>query len=376
MVSISVAMATFNSANFLPEQLDSIRNQTLAPKELIVTDDGSSDNTVEIVKEFAVSSPFPVRIICNPSRMGYRANFMNSFEHHDADVIAVSDQDDIWDIRKLEIAARSFLDPSVTLFCHDDWLIDDDGSQIGEADVIRLRPNNPPLSFYPLVNPLNFAIVFRRDLIALSKFWQLSIDTWERGNRMAHDQWLSFIASSYGTIVFSDEKLVPNRQHANNTYGWTKASVFAKYVDKLRNPGLKYQLLADTVSARAHILELASAEVPLAWRARSTEAARKYRQLSRRLALRSEIYLGNKLFSRMRALNALYKDRAYSRNTSWDLSRASLGRDLIFGTALRRIMITPTSNKGSSALQVARKLDAKMVKITYSLPITRSQIRN
>lgn len=357
MVSISVAMATFNGANFLPEQLDSIRDQTLTPKELIVTDDGSSDDTIKIVKEFAVSSPFPVRLICNPSRMGYRANFMNNFEHHDADVIAVSDQDDIWDIRKLEIAARSFLDPNVTLFCHDAWLVDDNGSQIGEADVIRLPPNNPPLSFYPLVNPLGFAIVFRRDLIALSKFWPLSIDTWERGNRMAHDQWLSFIASSYGTIVFSDEKLVRYRQHANNTYGWKKASLFAQYVDKLRNPGPKYQLLADTVSARAHILELALDEVPLEWWAHSTEVARMYRQLSRRFALRSEIYLGDKLFSRMRALNTLYKDRAYSRSTPWDLSRASLGRDLIFGTALRRVMITPASNKGSSTLQVDRKLD-------------------
>lgn len=359
MVSISVAMATFNGANFLPEQLDSIRNQTLTPKELIVTDDGSSDDTVKIVKEFALSSPFPVRVICNPSRMGYRANFMSNFEHHDADVIAVSDQDDIWDIHKLEIAARSFIDPNVTLFCHDAWLIDDNGKQIGEADIIRLPPSNPPLSSYPLLNPLGFAIVFRRDLIALSKFWQLSIDTWERGNRMAHDQWLSFIASSYGTIVFSDEKLVHYRQHANNTYGWKKASMFAAYVNKLRNPGRKYKLLADTVSARAHILELASAEMPLEWRARSTEAAQKYRQLSRQFSLRSEIYLGDKLISRMRALNALYKDKAYSRNTSWGLSRISLGRDLICGTALRRIMLTPASNKESPTLQVDQKLDAK-----------------
>ena len=359
MVSISVAMATFNGARFLPEQLDSIRNQTLAPKELIVTDDGSSDDTIEIIEDFAAGSPFPVRIICNPSRMGYRANFMNNFEHHDADVIAVSDQDDIWDVRKLEIAARSFLDPNVMLFCHDAWLIDDDGNQIGEADIIRLRPNNPPLSFHPLVNPLGFAIVFRRDLTALSKFWELSIDTWERGNRMAHDQWLSFIASSYGTVVFSDEKLVRYRQHANNTYGWKKAPVFARYMDKLRNPGPKYRLLADTVSARAHILELASAEVPVEWKARSTEAAQRYRQFSRRLALRSEIYLGDKLSSRMRALNALYKDKAYSRATPWDLSGASLGKDLVFGTALRGIMIAPASNKGSSTLQVDRKLDGR-----------------
>ncbi len=359
MISISVAMATFNGANFLSEQLDSIRNQTLLPKELIVTDDGSSDDTIKIVKEFAASSPFPVRIICNPSRMGYRANFMNNFEHHDADVIAVSDQDDIWDIRKLEIAARSFLNPNVTLFCHDAWLVDNNGIQIGEADVIRLPPDNPPLSFYPLVNPLGFAIVFRRDLMDLSKFWNLSIDTWERGNRMAHDQWLSFIASSYGTIVFSNEKLVSYRQHANNTYGWKKASVLARYADKLRNPGLKYQLLADTVSARAHILELASSEVPLEWQGRGTEAARRYRQFSRRLALRSEIYLGDKLFSRMRALNALYKDGAYSRSTPWDLSRASLARDLIFGTALRRIMITPALNKSSPTVQMDSKLNAR-----------------
>ena len=356
MISISVAMATFNGAKFLPEQLESIRQQTLPPHELVVTDDGSTDDTISVLERFAATSPFPVRILRNSTRMGYRANFMHNFGLHDFEAIAVCDQDDIWHTRKLEIAAQSLADPDVTLFCHDAWLVNNQGTEIGGANIITLPPINPPLSFYPLINPLGFAIVFRRTLLALSELWPLSADTWEAGNRMAHDQWLSFLASSLGTIVFSDEKLVRYRQHANNTYGWKKQSFLARYAYKLRNPGPTLRVQSDAATARARILESAAADLQGTWRVRSLEAAQKYRAFSNLLAVRSEVYEGNTLSKRVAALRTLLKSGAYTRGTPWDLSRTSFGKDLLLGTALRHLLTEATRDDGKSVQRADLKL--------------------
>ena len=72
---ISVVMCTYNGAKFLREQLDSIASQILLPDELVVCDDGSTDATLSILKEYACSVKFSVRALCNPSRLGAVKNF-------------------------------------------------------------------------------------------------------------------------------------------------------------------------------------------------------------------------------------------------------------------------------------------------------------
>src|SRR5580698_5355366 len=78
MKSVSIAMATYNGARYVGEQLESLARQTVLPTELVVTDDNSTDNTVDIVTAFATKAPFPVHIEKNPKRLGYRDNFMKA----------------------------------------------------------------------------------------------------------------------------------------------------------------------------------------------------------------------------------------------------------------------------------------------------------
>ena len=59
-MKISIAMATYNGSKYIREQLNSFLGQTLLPDELIVTDDCSSDDTEEIVRDFARLAPFEV----------------------------------------------------------------------------------------------------------------------------------------------------------------------------------------------------------------------------------------------------------------------------------------------------------------------------
>jgi glycosyltransferase involved in cell wall biosynthesis len=78
MITVSVAMATYNGQKYVREQLDSLAAQQHAPAELVGTDDASTDETLAIVEEFAKTVPFPMHIHRNDCRIGYRANFMRA----------------------------------------------------------------------------------------------------------------------------------------------------------------------------------------------------------------------------------------------------------------------------------------------------------
>lgn len=109
---ISVAMATYNGARFITEQLDSIRQQSLAVDQVILRDDGSADQTVEIVREYlATHGLTPAwRITRNPQRLGYAENFKTAVEETDGDYVFFCDQDDIWEPDRVEIMIRQMED--------------------------------------------------------------------------------------------------------------------------------------------------------------------------------------------------------------------------------------------------------------------------
>lgn len=100
--NISVAMATFNGESFLREQMDSILNQTIDFKEIIICDDKSTDNTWHILQEYAAKDN-RIKIFQNDSNIGLVKNFENAILKCSGDLIALSDQDDIWLPKHLEI---------------------------------------------------------------------------------------------------------------------------------------------------------------------------------------------------------------------------------------------------------------------------------
>lgn len=107
---VSVVMCTYNGASrHLREQLDSIFSQTLQPCEIIVQDDCSTDSTMELLGEYAAKAPKGVdfRIFRNTTQAGINANFLSAMRRARCELIAVSDQDDIWLPTKLEEQAAA-----------------------------------------------------------------------------------------------------------------------------------------------------------------------------------------------------------------------------------------------------------------------------
>lgn len=124
--SISVAMATYNGSRFVRQQLDSIAAQSRLPDELLVGDDGSTDDTVALVEAFAARTSIPVRLAINPRQLGSTGNFEATMLRCTGDIVALSDQDDVWRPNRLaRIEAAFAARPDATYAFSDGTLIDD-----------------------------------------------------------------------------------------------------------------------------------------------------------------------------------------------------------------------------------------------------------
>lgn len=90
---ISVCMATYNGEKYIKAQIDSILIQLMEDDELIVSDDGSKDRTIDVIESF---NDDRIKLFINNHRHGVAGNFENALNHTNGDIIFFSDQDDVW----------------------------------------------------------------------------------------------------------------------------------------------------------------------------------------------------------------------------------------------------------------------------------------
>ncbi|MFR5148684.1 MAG: glycosyltransferase [Ruminococcus sp.] len=99
----SVVMSTYNGKRYIRAQLDSIRNQTRKPDEVLIFDDGSSDDTYEIVSDYIASFELKNwKLKKNPQNYGWRKSFIHAISCATGNLIFTADQDDIWCLDKVE----------------------------------------------------------------------------------------------------------------------------------------------------------------------------------------------------------------------------------------------------------------------------------
>ena len=126
MLTVSIALCTYNGASFLSQQLDSLASQTHLPDEIIICDDASSDNSLQIANSFASTVSIPVRIHHNKLNLGYVKNFENAISRCTQDLVFLCDQDDLWHPEKIaQVVAAFNAEPDVGLVLHDFCWIDD-----------------------------------------------------------------------------------------------------------------------------------------------------------------------------------------------------------------------------------------------------------
>src|SRR2546426_7732246 len=128
--SVSVAMCTYNGARFLLAQLRSIAFQTRPPDELVICDDGSTDKTLAIVTRYAGTVEFPVRVHRNSQRLGPAKNFEQALSLCRGDIVALSDQDDVWRPEKLRVLEEALCVDDAGYAFSDAVLVDETGGVI------------------------------------------------------------------------------------------------------------------------------------------------------------------------------------------------------------------------------------------------------
>src|ERR1700741_2364768 len=124
-MKISVAMCTYNGADFLPAQLESILAQSRKPDQIVVCDDGSTDETRAVLERFERESPDVILLRFNKKNLCSVKNFEQAIQLCNGDVIALSDQDDIWRQDKLQLIEQAFSKSSTGLVFSDADIVDE-----------------------------------------------------------------------------------------------------------------------------------------------------------------------------------------------------------------------------------------------------------
>ena len=217
---ISVALCTYNGAQFLEQQLTSIAQQTRLPDQLLVSDDGSTDQTVAMVRAFAASAAFPVVLIENPKTLGSAKNFEQALRLCDGDLIALSDQDDIWYPNRLQRSEQEFdAYPNAGLVFSDAHVIDEHNrvqaktlwQRLGFAGQRRTALLSGQFVLLAKHRFITGATVMvraglRDRVLPIAPGW-------------IHDEWIALITAAYADLRPIDQPLIRYRIHSSQQVG-------------------------------------------------------------------------------------------------------------------------------------------------------------
>lgn len=201
---ISVAMATYNGEKYIKEQLETILVQLHDGDEIVISDDGSIDNTMDIIKSF---NDDRIKIISGP-KLGVKKNFENAIKNCKGEYIFLADQDDIWLSGKVELCLEQ-LEKEFLLIVHDAYIVDSNLESIEES-FFKYRGSKKGVIKNILKNSyIGCCMAFDKKMIPEI----LPIPD----NVEMHDQWIGILANYKGKVKFLQKQLIKYRRHSDNT---------------------------------------------------------------------------------------------------------------------------------------------------------------
>jgi glycosyltransferase involved in cell wall biosynthesis len=207
--TVAVVVATYNGATYLRAQLESIVQQTYKPSQIIIVDDDSLDDTLQVANNFAAHHP-EVMVVQNETRLGYIKNFEKGILLANASYVALSDQDDIWMPHKLETLLANIGDQMLAY--SDSELIDANGQLLNQkmSSIKNQLAYHTPIMYAIGAWAPGHAMLFKKELIDKAVPFPTLV---------THDFWLGFVATCYSKVVYVNEPLVHYRQHTQNAIG-------------------------------------------------------------------------------------------------------------------------------------------------------------
>ncbi|HFU4174142.1 TPA: glycosyltransferase family 2 protein [Streptococcus suis] len=242
-MKVNILMSTYNGQQFLAEQIRSIQDQSYTDWTLFIRDDGSSDNTKEILKDFERQDS-RIHLIDNDKsdNLGVIKSFHKLVNHDRADYYFFSDQDDVWLPNKLELSlkeTKNYL-ADLPLMVYMDLKVVNQDLEIMTESMVKSQSHhaNTELVQELTENTVTGGVAMINH--ALAEMWQ------ETDDILMHDWYLALLASAFGNLVFIDRPGELYRQHSDNVLGartlskrfkkWIRPHIlFAVYWDLIKN---------------------------------------------------------------------------------------------------------------------------------------------
>ena len=240
-MKIHILLSTYNGEQFLAEQIQSIQQQTVQDWKLLIRDDGSTDRTREIIREFVAQDSRIHWINENESKnLGVIKSFHNLAQFEEADVYFFSDQDDVWLPQKLELSlaeARKY-PAEMPLLVYMDLTVVNQDLEVLSSSMIRSQSGhaNTELVQELTENTVTGGVAMANH--ALIQLWDQTEDI------LMHDWYLALLATAFGKLVYIDQSGELYRQHEHNVLG---ARTWSKRIRKWLRPSLLFRMYWDLI---------------------------------------------------------------------------------------------------------------------------------
>lgn len=227
--SIAIAMTTYNGELFIKQQMKSIFQQFILPKQIVICDDRSTDNTLKIINSFHNSAINEIKVRTNDNRLGVAKNFEKAISLCNKDLIFLCDQDDVWLPRKTIKILQKFKNPTIGLVFSNAELTDKNLHFLGYDMWESIKFKNKEIKL--MLNKKETAVLLKHYIVTgatlafRSKFKPLILPIPQSWN---HDTWIALLVSSVANIYPLPEKLILYRQHPNNTIGGIKRNLITQ----------------------------------------------------------------------------------------------------------------------------------------------------
>ncbi len=225
--TVSIALCTYNGNKFLKKQLDSFLDQTVLPDEIVISDDGSTDNTLAIIRSYIEANPsIQWNLLQNRHQLGASRNFEIAISACKGDIIFLSDQDDIWNTDKIQRTISFFENHQESDACFSNAeLIDEDGRKLPTTlldntffkAAIRKEFKKSDLLYWNILfgNMITGAtLAIKGSVLAEVVPFHL-----ELGRKYWHDGWIGLSLMAGGRMGYIDEQLIQYRLHAGQQIG-------------------------------------------------------------------------------------------------------------------------------------------------------------
>ncbi len=251
---VSVAIATYNGDKYITQQLLSIYNQSHPVDEVVICDDGSTDQTVALVKSFILKySLSNWHIVVNETNLGFSSNFLSAVRKTTGDIVFLCDQDDVWNDNKVEVMSSVMRsDQSICSLSSQYSTIDSDG-RIIDDEVLQFKfAKNEIMAEIPVEYMIGSSAV-RGCTMCISKEVRDAmkglVDP-ELKYSLGHDWYLSMLASILGKNYFLNKCLLQYRIHDSNaSLGRLRKNTVLTSTNKWRNKSLQ-----QVISAHQYLL--------------------------------------------------------------------------------------------------------------------------